>query len=126
MPIQLVEEDLFELGPYRLICGDGNDPDVVQRSVQTDVARLVFTDLAFDTAFPEHKTVSAQQELAVASEAITDPLFRTFNPAWMAAFLPHLIEGRVDRRLYGLAGPAGCLGRHNHSRAALRGKTQPR
>jgi hypothetical protein len=40
--------DLYQLGPHRLICGDGHDPAVVQRLMQTDVARLVFTDLAFD------------------------------------------------------------------------------
>jgi hypothetical protein len=33
--------DLFQLGPHRLMCGDGNDPDVVKRLMQTDVARVV-------------------------------------------------------------------------------------
>jgi DNA methylase len=85
--------DLFQLGPHRLICGDGNDPDVVQRLMHTDVARLVFTDLAFDAAIPEHKTVRGQRQLAMASTATTDPPFRAIHRAWMAAVLPHLMDG---------------------------------
>jgi hypothetical protein len=36
--------DLFLLGPHRLICGDATDPAVVKRMIQTDVARIVLTD----------------------------------------------------------------------------------
>jgi hypothetical protein len=83
--------DLFQLGPHRLMCGDGNDPDVVKRLMQTDVARLVFTDLTFDAAFREHGTESEQRGLAMASG--TNPQLRAFNPAWIAAALSQLVDG---------------------------------
>jgi len=70
--------DLFQLGPHRLICGDGHDPEVVQRLMQADVARLVFTDLAFDAAIAEHRMMRGQRGLAMASAATPDPPFRAF------------------------------------------------
>ena len=36
--------DLFLLGPHRVICGNAADPDLVSRLMQSDVARMVFTD----------------------------------------------------------------------------------
>jgi hypothetical protein len=61
--------------------------------MQTDVARLVCTDLAFDAAIRGHGTVSEQQRVAMASGAITDPQFWAFNPAWIATALPRLMDG---------------------------------
>jgi DNA modification methylase len=59
--------------------------------MQTDVARVVFSDLAFDAAIREHGTESERRDLAVASGS--DPRFRAFNPAWIATALPHLVDG---------------------------------
>jgi hypothetical protein len=53
--------------------------------MQADVARLVFTDLAFDAAIPEHRMMRGQRGLAMASEAIPDPKSQTFHRAWMEA-----------------------------------------
>ena len=83
--------DLFQLGRHRLMCGDGNDPDVVKRLMQTDVARVVLTDLGFDAAIQQHGTESEQRDLALASG--TDPQLRAFNPAWIATALAHLVDG---------------------------------
>jgi hypothetical protein len=50
--------------------------------MQTDVARLVFTDLAFDAAIAEHRMMRGQRGLAMASAAIPDPKSQTFHRAW--------------------------------------------
>jgi hypothetical protein len=42
--------DLFRLGTHRLICGNATDPRIVLRLMQSNVARLIFTDEPFNVA----------------------------------------------------------------------------
>jgi hypothetical protein len=85
--------DLFRLGPHRLICGDSSNPEVVRRLMQTDVARLIFTDEPFNVAIGGHVTGGEHREFVMASGEMTDTQFLEFNRRWIGALLPHLIDG---------------------------------
>jgi DNA modification methylase len=85
--------DLFRLGPHRLICGDSSDPEVVRLLMQTDVARLIFTDEPFNVAIGGHVTGGEHREFVMASGEMTDAQFLEFNRRWIGALLPHLIDG---------------------------------
>jgi hypothetical protein len=89
--------DLFLLGPHRVICGNAADPDLVNRLMRTDVARMVFTDAPSPAAFGASVTVSEPREDALVSAAMTedttDADFLGFNRNWMNSVLPHLVDG---------------------------------
>src|SRR3954452_6361841 len=87
--------DLFHLGPHRLICGDSSDPEVVRRVMQTDVARMIFTDEPFNVAIGGHVTGGEHREFVMASGEMTDEQFLEFNRRWIGALLPFLIEGGI-------------------------------
>ena len=88
-------DDLFLLGPHRLICGDATDPAVVRRLLDTDVARMVLTDEPFNVAIGGHVTGGEHREFVMASGEMTDAQFLDFNRKWMDAVLPHLVDGGI-------------------------------
>jgi DNA modification methylase len=89
--------DLFLLGPHRVICGNAADPDLVNRLMRTDVARMVLTDAPSPVAFGASVTVSDPREDVLVSAAMTeettDADFLEFNRNWMSSVLPHLVDG---------------------------------
>jgi DNA modification methylase len=87
--------DLFLLGPHRLICGDATDPAVVRRLMRTDVARMVLTDEPFNVAIGGHVTGGDHREFVMASGEMTDSQFLEFNRKWMDAILSHLLDGGI-------------------------------
>jgi DNA modification methylase len=85
--------DLFLLGPHRVICGNATDPDLVKRLMQTDVARMVFTDAPFHVAIGTPVTASDHREDGTVSGDMTDAQFLEFNQNWMNVVFPHLVDG---------------------------------
>jgi DNA modification methylase len=85
--------DLFLLGPHRVICGSATDPDLVQRLMRTDVARMVFTEAPLPVEISGPLTLSDHREDAMVSAAMTDADFLEFNQNWMQAVFPHLVNG---------------------------------
>ena len=87
--------DLFLLGPHRLICGNATDPALVERLMQTDVARMVFTDEPFNVAIRGNVSGGDHREFVMATGEMTDEQFLEFNRKWMDAVIPHLVDGGV-------------------------------
>ena len=87
--------DLFLLGPHRLICGNATDPALVERLMQTDVARMVFTDEPFNVAIRGNVSGGDHREFVMATGEMTDEQFLEFNQKWMDAVIPHLVDGGV-------------------------------
>jgi DNA modification methylase len=85
--------DVFHLGSHRLVCGDSSDPEVVRRLMQTDVARMIFTDEPFNVTIGGHVTGGDHREFVMASGEMTDAEFLDFNRRWIGALLPYLVEG---------------------------------
>jgi DNA modification methylase len=87
--------DLFLLGPHRLTCGNATDPEVIERLMLTDVARMVFTDEPFNVAIGGHVTGGDHREFVMASGEMNDAQFLEFNQKWMEAVLPYLLDGGI-------------------------------
>jgi DNA modification methylase len=85
--------DIFQLGSHRLTCGDSSDPDVVERLMQTDFARMIFTDEPFNVAIGGHVTGGEHREFVMASGEMSDEQFLDFNRRWIGALLPYLVDG---------------------------------
>jgi len=87
-------DDVFQLGPHRLICGDARDPAVLKRLMDGDpAARLVLTDEPYNVPIAGHVTGSAHREFPMASGEMTDAEFLHFNVAWIQVATAHLCEG---------------------------------
>jgi hypothetical protein len=77
--------DLFRLGPHRLICGNATDPRIVSRLMQSNVARLIFTDEPFNVAIGGHVTGGDHREFVMASGEMSGAQFLEFNRNWIGA-----------------------------------------
>ena len=87
--------DLFRLGPHRLICGNATDHRIVSRLMQSNVARLIFTDEPFNVAIGGHVTGGDHREFVMASGEMSGAQFLEFNRNWIGALLPYLIDGGI-------------------------------
>ena len=89
-------DDIFQLGPHRIVCGDATDPSVLARLLEGDApARLVLTDERYNVKIAGNVTGGDHREFVMASGEMSDAEFLVFNEAWMAAVLPYLCEGGV-------------------------------
>lgn len=73
--------DVWELGRHRLICGDALNPDVVQRLVNSERARMVFTDPPYNVPIDGHVGGLGNikhREFAMASGEMTSGEFTAF------------------------------------------------
>ena len=87
--------DVFLLGPHRLVCGDATDPKLLAELMRSDTARMVFTDEPFNVAISGHVTGGDHREFMMASGEMTPEQFLDFNRDWIAAALPHLVDGGI-------------------------------
>lgn len=95
--------DVFVLGRHRIICGDARDPAVLAKLMGAERARLLLTDEPYNVRIGGHVTGGDHREFAMASGEMSEAEFLAFNRSWMAAALPHLVDGAVfgtfiDRR----------------------------
>ena len=87
--------DTFVLGANRIACADARDPAVWSGLMAGEAARMVFTDQPYNVAIAGNVTKGDHREFAMASGEMTSDQFRGFNDAWIAAALPHLMDGGV-------------------------------
>lgn len=87
--------DVWLLGPHRVCCEDTMTPDVLPRLMNGALATLVCTDQPYNVAVAGHVTSGDHREFAMASGEMSDQQFDAFNSTWMAATLPHLVDGGV-------------------------------
>ena len=87
--------DVFVLGRHRIICGDSRDPAVLIALMASEQARLLLTDEPYNVPIGGHVTGGNHREFAMASGEMSELEFQAFNLAWMAAALPHLVDGGV-------------------------------
>lgn len=73
--------DMWQLGAHYLTCGDALDPAVVDRLMQGDQARMIFTDPPYNVPIDGHVGGSGaikHREFAMASGEMTSPQFTSF------------------------------------------------
>jgi hypothetical protein len=87
--------DIFRLGPHRLVYGDATDPAIVEQLMGADIARMIFTDEPFNVAIGGHVTGGEYREFVMASGEMTDAQYLEFNPNWIGALLPYLVDGGI-------------------------------
>ena len=89
-------DDIFQLGPHRIVCGDATDPSVLARLLEGDAAaRLVLTDEPYNVKVTGNVTRGDHREFVMASGEMTDAEFLAFNGAWIATVLPYLCDGGI-------------------------------
>jgi DNA modification methylase len=87
--------DVFVLGRHRVICGDARDPAVLASLMASKRARLLLTDEPYNVPIGGHVTGGDHREFAMATGEMSEAEFLAFNRSWIAAALPHLVEGAV-------------------------------
>ena len=102
--------DLYQLGPHYLACGDATDaatlrhlmrigpkPALGRRAVSRvrnrSLARMVLTDEPYNVPIAGNVTRRRHREFAMATGEMSAAEYLAFNEAWMAAALPHLVNG---------------------------------
>jgi DNA modification methylase len=78
---------------HRVICGNAADPDLINRLMRTDIARMVLTDAPFPIAIERHETASDHREDGTVSEVMINAQLLEFNRDWMNAVFPHVMDG---------------------------------
>ena len=87
--------DVFILGEHRLSCGDATDPEVIAKLMNSEAARMVFTDEPFNVRIAGNVTGGAHREFVMASGEMSGQEFLQFNQKWMRAVLPSLVDGGI-------------------------------
>ena len=63
--------------------------------MQSNVARLIFTDEPFNVAIGGHVTGGDHREFVMASGEMSGAQFLEFNRNWIGALLPYLVDGGI-------------------------------
>jgi len=87
--------DVFVLGRHRIICGDAREPATLAKLMGTEQVRLLLTDEPYNVQIRGHVTGGHHREFAMASGEMSEAEFLDFNRSWIAAALPHLVDGAV-------------------------------
>lgn len=80
-PRRVVPGDVWRLGDHRLVCGDALDPATVRNLMQTEEARMVFSDPPYNVRIDGHVGNSGKtrhREFAMASGEMSKPQFTAF------------------------------------------------
>lgn len=87
--------DLFLLGPHRVLCGSATEPLHIARVMQGCSARILLTDMPYNKYIGRLLTKSNHREFVQASGEKSPDEFLDFGHAFLAAGLPHVMEGGV-------------------------------
>jgi DNA modification methylase len=88
--------DLWLMDNHRLLCGDATDPEVVNRLMDGQSARTVFTDAPYNVPVAGHITGSGQHgEFVMASGEMTNAEFTTFLTLVFVQILTALVPGGI-------------------------------
>ncbi len=95
-PIISRREDLFNLGPHRLLCGDATNPADMARLMDGDLAKVVFTDVPYNVPVQGHVTSNKRhEEFAMASGEMSEEEFRRFLETSLQCMFEALQVGGV-------------------------------
>jgi DNA modification methylase len=95
-PIVSRREDLFILGPHRLLCGDATNREDIIRLMDGDLAKVVFTDVPYNVPIQGHVTSNkSHQEFAMASGEMSEEEFRHFLETSLQRMFEALQTGGV-------------------------------
>jgi DNA modification methylase len=73
--------DLWVLGQHKLLCGDARDPRAYDQLMETDTARMIFTDPPYNVAVNGHVRKGREhghREFVMASSEMSQEAFRSF------------------------------------------------
>ena len=90
--------DVWSLGPHRLICGDGLDPQVVARLMAGEQAQMVFTDPPYNVAISGNVSglgKTQHREFTMAAGEMTKPQFTRFLAQAFKGLADHSTDGSI-------------------------------
>jgi hypothetical protein len=125
--------DLWQLGPHRIICGDCRDEQLMQRLMKGVQARLVVTDAPYNCIINGHVSGTGKHaEFAMASGEMTNSEFVSFLEASIGAMARTCVDGALVyafmdwRNLYSLQTACQRLGSlHRQHRGVEQGQWWP-
>ena len=85
--------DIFVIGEHRIICGDATDAEVYGKLLESQQARLVFTDEPYNVPIGGHVTKGDHREFVMASGEMSEAEFAAFNRAWIHQASNWLCDG---------------------------------
>ena len=90
--------DVWHLGAHRLVCGDALDPQVMDLLMESEQARMVFTDPPYNVKIDGHVGGSGKikhREFAMASGEMTVPEFTQFLTGALRNLANNSVDGSI-------------------------------
>jgi DNA modification methylase len=90
--------DLWVLDQHKLLCGDARDPRAYDRLMESDIARMIFTDPPYNVAVNGHVRKGrghGHREFVMASGEMTQESFRAFLHSAMSQMVRVSIDGAL-------------------------------
>lgn len=91
-------EDLWLLGRHRLLCGSALEASSWDRLLNGEIATMIFADAPYNVSISGHVSGLGKvkhAEFAQASGEMSRDEFTTFLTQFLAAMLPHVVDGGV-------------------------------
>jgi DNA modification methylase len=77
---------LWQLGNHRLICGDCTDPKVIERLMQGEKARMMFTDPPWNVAIGKDSNPRHRQRAGLINDDLPEEVFSDFVSDFVKVF----------------------------------------
>lgn len=89
--------DVWLLGPHRLVCGDARQPEIFERLMAGETARMVFTDPPYNVVIKGHVTKrnANAREFAMAAGEMTPEEFTAFLDATLGLAARFTVDGSI-------------------------------
>jgi DNA modification methylase len=100
--MQIKTNDIFQLGPHKIACGDSKNKELVEKLIEKEDVRLICTDPPYGVAFVEGKdwlglrgTESKhfkQYSKIKGDHSQTEEEYTQFTKSWLNPIIPYLQE----------------------------------
>ncbi len=84
-----VPNDIWLLGPHRLVVGDSTDPEVLSKALNGELADCIFTDPPYNVAYQG----GTKEALTIQNDSMSDTDFKSFLLATYGAMFSNAKEG---------------------------------
>lgn len=90
-------QDLWHLGPHRLLCADATQPEAFKKLMGDELAQMVFADPPYNQRISsiQGRGKIRHREFATASGEMTPGQFTDFSRQWMSSAAQYSVDGSI-------------------------------